>query len=72
MAKLADIGEFVLSDKAVAALSDFSKARTAARDTNSWTVYIGDSYEAIQHALERMRTIARDDLKGGRLWRRSP
>lgn len=64
MAKRTDIGEFVLSDEAVAELSDFRKALARAGGaTNSWTVYIGDSQEAIRSTLKRMRRIAKVDLK---------
>ena len=70
IAKRIDIGNFILSDEAVAELFDFQRALARASDTNSWTVYIGDSYDAINSTLKRMRGIAKDDLKGWRLWQR--
>ncbi len=68
IAKRIDIGNFILSDEAAAELSDFQRALARAKDTNSWTVHIGDSYDAISNTLKRMRAIAKDDLKGSRKW----
>lgn len=70
IAKRIDIGNFILSDEAAAELSNFQRALAKASDTNSWTVYIGDSYEEISNTLKRMRAIAKDDLKGSRWCRR--
>lgn len=62
--KRIDIGQFVLSDEAVAELSSFQKAYDKASEAESWPQYLEESWLAINDALKRMRTIAKTDLKG--------
>ena len=62
--KRIDIGQFVLSDEAVAELSAFQQKFDNAGDTQHWIEYIEGSWVAINDTLKRMRTIAKTDLKG--------
>ncbi len=62
--KRTDIGQFVLSDEAVAELSSFQKAYDKASEAESWPQYIEESWLAINDALKRMRIIAKTELKG--------
>ncbi len=62
--KRIDIGQFVLSDEAVAELSTFQKEYNKAAGAESWFEYCDASLAATNIALGRMRTIAKTDLKG--------
>ena len=62
--KRIDIGQFVLSDEAVAALSAFQTEYNKAKDAESLVEYFDESWGATEHALKQMRAIARADLKG--------
>ncbi len=64
LTKRIDIGQFVLSDEAVAELSSFQKAYDKASEAESWDQYLEKSWVAINNALTRMRTVAKTDLKG--------
>ena len=62
--KRIDIGQFVLSEEAVVELAAFEKALKNATNTQIWSEYIIASRDAIDDTLQRMRSIARADLKG--------
>ncbi len=62
--KRIDIGQFILSEKAAAELSDLTKNLAKARDTADWIDFTIGSHEAIGSTLKRMRAIAKADLKG--------
>ena len=63
--KLIDIGQFVLSDKAVAELSDFQKTYENWGDCPNWLEFLDGVWVATNDTLKRMHTIAKNDLKDG-------
>jgi hypothetical protein len=62
--KRADMGHFVLSEEAVAQLATFEKKYNEARDADSWHDFMEYCWAATDTALNRMRDIAKTDLKG--------
>ncbi len=64
LAKRMDIGQFVISDKAVAVLAEFQKELASAGHTRDWGEYVDGSTAATSKALQKMRDIAKNDLKG--------
>lgn len=67
LAKRMDIGQFVISDKAVAALAEFQKEFASAENTRDWGEFLDGSIAATSKALQQMRDAAKRDLKGWRL-----
>ena len=64
LAKRMDIGQFVVSDKAVDVLSEFQKELASAGHARDWGEYLNGSLAATNKALQQMRDIAKRDLKG--------
>ncbi len=63
LAKRMDIGQFVISDAAVAVLATFQKELGTANTTESWPPYIDECLVATDKALQQMRAIAKRDLE---------
>ena len=63
LAKRADVGQFVISDAAVAVLATFQKERRTANTTEGWQPYIDECLVAANKALQQMRAIAKRDLE---------
>lgn len=62
--KRIDIGQFVISEKAVAQLIEFEKVYMKASDAQSWYEHLEERWVAIDDTLKRMRDIAKADLRG--------
>ncbi len=63
LAKRMDVGQFVISDAAVAVLATFQKELGTANTTEGWPPYIDECLVATDKALQQMRTIAKRDLE---------
>ncbi len=63
LAKRMDIGQFVISDAAVAVLVAFQKELGTANTTEGWFKYVDECLAATNKALQQMRDIAKRDLE---------
>ena len=65
--KQIDVWQFVLSDKAVGAVSALNKnLENAGSDPpNDWHLYLDDSWAALDGSLKELRALAKADLKNG-------
>ncbi len=63
LAKRMDIGQFVISDAAVAVLATFQKELGSGRRANDFPEYIERGGKATNKALRQMRAIAKRDLE---------
>ncbi len=58
-----DIGQFVISDAAVAVLATFQNGLGTAGNTTDWVDYLDGGGVASRKALKQMRGIAKRDLE---------
>lgn len=63
LVKRMDIGQFVISDAAVAVLTTFQNELATAGYTRDWVEYLDGSGVASRKALKQMRDIAKRDLE---------
>ncbi len=62
LAKRIDVGQFVISEAAVAVLATFQKELGSGRRANDFPEYIERGGKATNKALRQMRAIAKSDL----------
>ena len=63
LVKRMDIGQFVISDAAVAVLATFQNELGTAGNTTDWVDYLDGGGVASRKALKQMRDIAKRDLE---------
>lgn len=63
LAKRMGIGQFVISDAAVAVLASFQKELATATNTQDWLDLIEGGLAVTNKALQQMRDIAKRDLE---------
>ncbi len=63
LAKRIDIGQFVISEAAVAVLTTFQKELGPEKRADNWPEYIDGALAATNKALQQMRAIAKCDLE---------
>ncbi len=63
LVKRMDVGQFVISDAAVAVLVSFQKELGTATYTQDWLELIEGGFRVTDKALQQMRDIAKRDLE---------